>query len=202
MIVYRTEIQQGTPEWDAARAGCWSSSVAAIVMGGPETKGLDGLIKRIAWERVHGPTFDRGYKSAAMDRGHEVEPEGRDWYAFTQDRVVETVGLVTRDDLPGVCWSPDGLHSGRRGAIEAKSPLPSAWMECKRKGWVPAEYRWQCRFACLVGDLDGIDFVCYHPKGGGLLVPFEVKPEEKTAIRERIDLHERKVREWVEILSN
>lgn len=199
--IYHPEIAQGTPEWERIRLGHWSSSEAATIMGGTDTKGLPALVKRIAWERVVGPV-EGGYRSKAMERGHLVEPEARDWYAFRDFQVVEQVGFVQHATLPWVGWSPDGLLPGRRRAIEAKSPLYAAFMEVVRRREVPAEYHWQCRWACWVGQLEAIDFVAYHPALGGVVVPFEVTPDECDRMTARVWQLEKQVAEWVAILES
>ena len=199
-IIHR-EFEQHSPEWYAIKAGKFSASKAAIIMGGLDTSGMQSLIKDLAWERVYGPT-EGGFKSAAMQRGNEFEPEGRDWYAFTRDVVVEQAGFVEHAELPTVGWSPDGLFNNARRAIEAKCPLHKAWMETKRTGKVPAEYRWQCRWAQWVGQLDGLDFIAYHPQAGGLIVPCQVTESERQQMAERVTMLEPKVQEWVEILND
>ena len=199
-IVHR-EFKQHSPEWYAIKAGRWSASKAAVTMGGLDTSGLASLIKDLAWERVYGPT-DGGFQSAAMKRGTEIEAEGRDWFAFNCDVVVDQVGFVEHADIPMVGWSPDGLFNNNRRGIEAKCPLHKAWMETKRTGKVPSEYRWQCRWAQWVGALDGLDFVAYHPQAGGLIVPCEITESERDQMAARITLLEPKVQEWVDILTD
>ncbi len=198
-VIHR-DIEQHSPEWYAIKAGKWSASKAAIIMGGLDASGLASLIKDMAWERVYGPT-EGGFQSKAMERGNELEYEARDWYAFERDAVVVEVGFVEHATVARVGWSPDGLHGERHG-IEVKCPLHKAWMEVKRAGKVPAEYRWQCRWAMWVGELDGLDFIAYHPKAGGLIVPCEVTESERSQMAERVALLEPKVVEWVEILTD
>lgn len=198
---YHPNIAQGSPEWHALRAGKWSASKGAVIMGGLETAGLGDYIKTLAWERVYGPTAEEGYKSAAMERGHVVEVEAREWYAFNADATVEEMGCVEHATIPNVIWSPDGLMHQRKHGVEIKSPLHKGWMEVKRTGKVPAEYRWQARFAQFVGELDGLDFVVYHPSAGGIVIPCEITSIEREQIEERIALLEPKVAEWVAILT-
>lgn len=201
MPTYHCDIEQGTPEWYAARAGAWSASKAAIIMGGLDTSGLASLIKDIAWERVYGPLGDTGYKSSAMERGNEVEPQAREWAAFNADEVIERMGLVAHTTIPSVVWSPDGLYAKRKRGIEAKSPLHRAMMDMLRKREVPAEYRHQCRWACWVGELDGLDFVGFHPSTGGIVVPVEITQADRDAMAERVALLETKVAPWVALLN-
>lgn len=198
-IIYR-DIVQHSPEWYAIKAGKWSASNAATIMGGLDTSGLASLVQDIAWERVYGPT-PGGYRSPAMDRGNELEGEARHWYEQTTGLAIEQVGFVAHAELPTVGWSPDGMH-GDRFAIEAKCPLHKAWMQVKRTGKVPAEYRWQTKWGMWVGQLDGEDFLAYHPIPGGLVVACEVTEDEKQQMAERVQLLEQRVAQWVEVLGN
>lgn len=199
-IIHR-DIEQGSPEWRAIKAGKWSGSKAAVIMGGLDTSGLASLIKDIAWERIYGP-IGGDYKSPAMERGNEVEPEARDWYAQERGVVVEQIGFVEHATIPNVGWSPDGAFNELRNAIEAKCPLHKAWMEVKRTGKIPAEYRWQTKWGMWVGELEGEDFVAYHPLPGGLIVPCEVTESEKQQMEERVALLEPKVAYWMEVIGN
>ena len=197
--LYHFDIVQGTPTWHDARAGKWTASAAAVIMGGLETDGLAKLVKRVAWERFYGP-IEGGFKSAAMERGNVTEPEARDWYAFERGVILTECGLVEHASIPNVAWSPDGLMNPGR-AVEAKCPLEMAWMEVRRTGKIPAEYRWQCRWAQWVGMLDGLDFVAYHPRPGGIIIPSEVTAAEKEQMEERVALLEKRVAVWTEILQ-
>lgn len=202
MPVYHPDIEQNSPEWYAIKAGKWSASSAAVIMGGLETSGLDSLVKTVAWERVFGPRDEPGFKSSAMERGHDVEPDARDWAAFNADAVVEQMGFVEHGDIPYVGWSPDGLYSKRTRGIEAKCPLHKAFMDMLRTGKVPAEYRWQARWACWVGSLDGLDFVGYHPSAGGICIQVEVTDAEREQMAERVALLETRVAPWIDLLSS
>ena len=197
--IFHFDIVQGTPTWHDARAGKWTASAAAVIMGGLETDGLAKLVKRVAWERIYGP-IEGGFKSAAMERGNVTEPEVRDWYAFEKGFVITECGLVEHAYMPNVAWSPDGLALDKAGAVEAKCPLEMAWMEVRRTGKIPAEYRWQCRWAQWVGHLDWLDFVAYHPKSGGIIVPSGVTVSECEQMEERVALLETRVATWTDIL--
>lgn len=200
MPAYHFDIQQGTEEWDAIRAGKWSASKAGIIMGGLETKGLSDLIMDVAWGRMYGPTEASGYKSSAMERGNNLEPESRERYSFLIDDEVKECGFVESSAVPHVGWSPDGLVGLKRG-IEAKNPLHKAYMEVVRTGKIPAEYRWQCKWAMWVGELDHLDFLCHHPKAGLIVIPAEVTEDEKDLMAQRVHELEPKVSKWIEILS-
>lgn len=197
-IIHRS-FAQHSPEWFAMKAGKWSASNAAVIMGGLDTSGLASLIKDIAWERVYGSTESEGFKSAAMERGTVLEAEARDYYAFTTGQEVEQVGCVEHATVPNVCWSPDGIALR---PVEIKAPLHKAWMDVKRTGKVPAEYRWQCGWACWVGEADGLDFVAYHPQAGGLLIPYDFDSALAEQMESRVADLEKKVAQWIDILTD
>lgn len=197
--IYHFDVQQGSDAWHALRAGKWTASKAAVIMGGLDTDGLAKLVKAVAWERIYGP-IEGGFKSSAMERGNALESEARDWYAFERGVMLTECGLVEHASIPNVAWSPDGLIIPGH-AVEAKCPLEMAWMEVRRTGKIPAEYRWQCRWAQWVGMLDGLDFVAYHPHPGGIIIPSEVTSAEKEQMEERVELLEKRVAVWTEILQ-
>lgn len=198
-IIHR-EIQQHSPEWHAIKAGKWSASKAATIMGGLDTSGLSSLIQDIAWERVFGP-IDNGFQSDAMERGTIMEAEARRWYEQDRGVKIEQVGFVVHATLPTVGWSPDGL-CGPGHAVEIKCPLHKAWMSCMKQQLIPAEYRWQTRWGMWVGQLEWQDFAMYHPQPGGLILPCELLPEHAEQMEERVTLLETKVAAWMEIIGN
>lgn len=194
--VYHAEIEQGTPEWDAIRAGKWTASSGAKIMGGLETQGLKDLIKDLAWGRVFGKP-DRGYSGKSMERGHEIEPEARDSFAFAHDAEVEQVGFVEHAWIPHFGWSPDGLHSQRRRGLEIKCLEHKAWIDVYEKHEIPSEYRWQTKIGCFVGQLDAMDFYVYHPLAGGIDLIGTITDSEKDQIEGRLTILELRVQDLV-----
>jgi hypothetical protein len=200
--IYHFDIEQNTPEWDAIRAGKWGSSSAATIMGGIDTKGLSDLVMTVAWGRVYGSLDEPSYRSSAMDRGHALEQSTRDSYMFQTDRMIETCGFVEHASITHVGWSPDGLV-GRKHGIEAKNPLHKAWMECLRTQKIPAEYRWQCKWAQWVGQLESMHFLCDHPKAGLIILDVPaLTSSEAEQMEERVHMLEERVAVWVDLLMS
>lgn len=197
--VYFPEIQQNTPEWDDVRRGHWTASCAAKVMGGLDTQGLRDLIKDLAWGRAIGKT-DRGASTRSMERGHELEPEAREQFAFERDCEIEQVGFVKHARIPWLGWSPDGLHAKRRRGLEIKCLEHKAWIDVFERREIPAEYRWQARFACFVGELDALDFYVYHPLAGGIALIATLTQSEAEQIEARLMLLEPRVQALAERL--
>ena len=190
-----------TPELRQARAGKLTASKASVVMGGLDTKGLADYVMQLAWERVYGVSDDPGYTSPAMERGTLLEADALAWYAFETDSEPDQDSdrTIVHPDFPTVAASPDALLSDR--CIEAKCPMPRAWMEVKRTMKVPAEYRWQCRWQMWCSNLRLNDFVCFHPSAGGLIVPIEITDDEIAQMAERVPLVEKMIADWIDILE-
>lgn len=191
---------QGSPEWWAARLGKLTGSKAACIMGDLKTAGLASYVMDVAWERVHGER-DEGYRNAAMERGKELEPEAREWLAFDRGLHVTPVGFLQHPELDFVGASPDSLVD-EDAILEIKCPLHKAWMEVKRTRRVPSEYRWQVRWEMWCAGRSRAHFLCYHPIGGGIVVPFGLDDGEAAAMRERAIIVDGMVREWVAILES
>lgn len=198
--VYFPEIEQNTPAWDRIRLGNWTASSAAKIMGGLKTDGLASLIKDLAWGRVFGET-DRGYSGKSMERGHHFEPEAREAFAFEHDAEIEQVGFVMHGRIPHMGWSPDGLHAKRQRGVEVKCLEHKAWIDVFERREIPSEYRWQVKFACMVGALEAMDFWVYHPLAGGILLQAEITPSEMDQIEGRLSILEPQVQALVDRLT-
>ena len=190
-----------TPELRQARAGKMTASKAGIIMGGLDTKGLADYVMQLAWERVYGVSDDPGYTSPAMERGTLLEAEALSWYAFETDSEPDQDSdrTIVHPDFPTVAASPDALLSDR--CIEAKCPMPRAWMEVKRTMKIPAEYRWQVRWQMWCAGKNLADFVCYHPSAGGIIIAAELSDEDAKAMADRVPVVEAMIAEWVNILE-
>ena len=199
--IYIPDVDQGTDAWHALRLGHWTASCAAKIMGGLDTQGLKDLIKDVAWGRAIGPT-DRGYSNRSMERGHELEPEAREQFAFERDVEIEQLAFVRHASIPWLGWSPDGLHSQRRRGLEIKCLEHKAWIDVFTRREIPAEYRWQAKFACFVGQLEALDFYVYHPLAGGIALVATLTDEDAERITDRLALLEPKVQALVDQLQS
>lgn len=192
-----------TPEMREQRLGLLTASKAGVIMGdwkrGRET--LDRYIRTLAFERVYGDTGEQDYKSAAMDRGNELEPRALEWYAFEKDAVLSPGGICyVHRMFPFVGASPDALLKDR--VIEAKCLLHSAWMDSFLSQEIPSTYRWQCRWQQWVLGLDQVDFVVWHPVAGGFVINRRVTADEVEQMTERAFLVDEDVKAAVERLRN
>ena len=156
------EVEQGSPEWYAARAGkATASNFSKLLspLGKPSTQWQAYQYKLLA-EWLTGRPED-SYKSAWMERGHEVEDEARAWYAFDKNVDVEVVGFIEMDNNLVGC-SPDGLLPGG-GGLEIKCPTPGVHVEYLLKGVLTNTYIPQVQGSMYVTGRSWWDFVSYVP---------------------------------------
>lgn len=155
--------EQGTPEWFAARLGVPTASQFSTIMangrGGAESKTRKTYMLKLAGEIITGEQAD-SFSNHHMERGHEMEPEARRFYAFQNDVEPELVGFI-RNGTKGA--SPDSLV-GSDGLLEIKTKLPHLMLDILIKGDFPPEHKAQCQGQLWVAEREWIDLVCYWPK--------------------------------------
>ena len=154
---------QNSPEWYAARLGIPTASRFKDVIA----KG-QGLTRRkylytLAGERLTGEPAE-SYSNEAMERGHALEAEARERYAFQRDAEPQLVGFMRRK--VGEHWigaSPDALL-GEDGLLEIKTKAPHLQLECLDGGRLPPDHVAQVQGQLWVSGRQWADFVSYWPK--------------------------------------
>ena len=161
------EMEQGTPEWFAVRMGLPTASQFATIMAkgrsGGDSKTRQTYLYKLAGEILTGDPMD-SFSNHHMERGHEMEPEARSYYAFMHDVEPQQVGFITNG--PKGC-SPDSLV-GNDGMLEIKTKLPHLMLAVLEADQFPAEHRAQCQGQLWVAEREWIDLTCYWPK----MLPF------------------------------
>jgi hypothetical protein len=168
MIVH--DMPQGSPEWFAVRRGIPTSSQFATIMAKGRTKGEPSKTRKtylykLAGERLTGEPMD-SFSNGHMERGHTMEPEARQFYAFLQDAEPQLVGFITSG--PKGC-SPDSLI-GADGMLEIKTKLPHLMLEAHERGEFPPEHRAQCQGQLWIAEREWVDLICYWPRMKPLIV--------------------------------
>lgn len=157
------DMPQGTPEWFAVRRGLPTASQFATIMtkgrSGGESKTRQTYLYKLAGERITGDPMD-SFSNHHMERGHEMEPEARQYYAFMRDAEPQLIGFITNG--PKGC-SPDSLI-GTDGMLEIKTKLPHLLFGVLEADEFPAEHRAQCQGQLWVAEREWVDLVCYWPK--------------------------------------
>lgn len=159
------DMEQGTPEWHAARCGVVTASVFHTVMAKGRTAGTPSetrkkLLYQLAAEIITGeytPTWD-GNKHT--ERGHVMEPQVRDLYmSGFPDGHCKQVGFMRRGRIG---CSPDTLV-GDDGLLEIKTKLPHLQIEAVLAAKLPSEHVAQVQGQLLVSGRQWLDFRSYWP---------------------------------------
>jgi len=167
------DVEQGSPEWFAVRAGVVTSSEFATVMA----KGKDGgasvtrakYLRQLAGEILTGEPAPEGYSNGFMARGKELEDEARRLFAFMRDADPIKVGFV-KDGRVGC--SPDSLL-GERSGLEIKVAIPAVQIERLQLGRLPPEHVAQVQGSMWVTGRPTWSFMSYCPKLPPLIVEVE-----------------------------
>ena len=160
-----TDIEQNSPEWLQARAGIPTASQFATVLAKGKTPGSESVTRRkymlqVAGEIITGERAEPTFSNDHTERGHKLEPEARDLYAFSTGAQLERVAFI-RNGRAGC--SPDSLI-GDDGGAEIKTKLPHILAELLLKGEFPPEHKAQVQGTLWVSKRQWWDIVCYWPK--------------------------------------
>ena len=157
------DCSQNTPEWMEARRGIATTSefstVQASGKGGGESITRKKYLYKLAGEIITGELADT-YNNAFMDRGHVMEDEARNAYAFMKDADPILVGFVRNGRVGG---SPDSFL-GDNGILEIKTKQPSVLIETLFRDSFPPEHKAQCQGLLWVCEREFVDLVAYWPK--------------------------------------
>lgn len=174
------DVQQRTPEWHLARRGIPTASEFGRIITpktGKLSAGADGYIAELIDEIVR-PDAERGFGgNRHTDRGNELEPEARDWYAFAVGLPLREAGFCLSDCGRYGC-SPDALV-GDDGGCEIKAPDGPKHVTYLRAGELPDEYKPQVHGSLVVTGRAWWSFVSWCPPYRPLLV--RVEPDDYTA---------------------
>ena len=156
------ECDQNSEEWHRARMGIPTASMFATVMAkgrsGGDSKTRKTYLHKLAGEILTGQPME-SYGNAHMERGHELEQEASDAYAFIKEAQPERVGFI-RNGRAGA--SPDRLV-GADGLLEIKTKLPHLMVETILRDDMPPEHRAQCQGQLWIAEREWIDLACYWP---------------------------------------
>ena len=176
------DCKQGTEEWFQARLGIPTASEFNKVITPAKmeaSKSADTYINKLVAEWLRGMA-DESFQSDWMKRGHEVEEEARDYYAFRFDVEVKQVGFCLEDAKRFGC-SPDGLI-GEDGGVEIKCCSAGVHVGYLLANKVPTEYRLQVLGSLLVTGREWWDFLSFHPDMEPLIVRTHYKDVKEDLI--------------------
>lgn len=153
---------QNSDEWYAARLGIPTASKYSVLIA----KGRDGgaskmrtdYLRKLCGEIMTGEPAE-SFSNAHTERGHEMESEAREYYAFKTGAELTRVGFI-KNGRTGC--SPDALV-GDEGILEIKTCIPSVLIEHICRGSYPPEHRAQGQGALYVTGRKWTDICCYWP---------------------------------------
>lgn len=160
------ELEQGTPEWKAARAGKVTASKIADVMAkiktGEAASRRDYRAQIVA-EILTGTPQDDIFINDAMRWGTEQEPFARAAYETTRGVLVDQVGLVIHPAIERGAASPDGLVDPD-GLVEIKCPKTATHLSYLMANEVPSQYQPQMLWQMSCTGAQWCDFVSFDPR--------------------------------------
>lgn len=155
------DVEQGSPEWLAARLGIpTASSFDRILTPGTRklSKGADSYMHELLAEWMIGASLDP-YANEWMERGKDLELGAVEAYEFERDCETERVGFAMRDDRR--CGASPDRFVGLDGGLEIK--CPSAAVHVSYLLGVPTKYNCQVQGALWITERDWWDFMSFHP---------------------------------------
>lgn len=165
MMQVFNDIEQGSPEWFAARAGIPTASRFSTVMAKGEGKTRSEYIRTLAGEVITGE-IEEGFSSPHMERGKLMEDEARETYAFINSVEPYQVGFIRNGDKGA---SPDSLI-GNNGGLEIKTALPRIQIDRLERNRLPPEHKAQVQGNLWIAEREWWDFVSYWPRLPMLIV--------------------------------
>jgi putative phage-type endonuclease len=177
------DVQQGSPEWLAARCGLVTASRISDLMA--KTKSGWGASRanyaaQLVAERLTG-TVAESYTNAAMQWGRDLEPEAAAAYGFFCDQPLTTVGLVLHPTIEQAGASPDRLV-GDEGLVEIKCPQTATQIDTLLGEKVPEKYILQMQFQMACTGRQWCDFVSYDPRLPGEMALFVKRIQRDEAV--------------------
>jgi putative phage-type endonuclease len=159
-------MEQRSPEWYAKRLGKVTASrtpdVMAKTKAGQRSASWATYMGELIAETLTGVPTEK-YTTAAMQRGVDVEAEGRAAYQFETATLVTEIGFVEHPTIAMAGASPDGLI-GTDGLLEIKCPNTATHIETLLGQSVPAKYQTQMQFQMACTGRAWVDFVSFDSR--------------------------------------
>lgn len=197
MMQVFTDLEQGSPEWFAARAGIPTASKFATVMAKGEGKTRSEYMRKLAGEILTGEPSEQ-FGNVHTERGNTMEDEARETYAFINDAEITRVGFI-RNGNRGA--SPDSLV-GANGGLEIKTALPHIQIDRLERDRLPPEHKAQVQGNLWIAEREFWDFVSYWPRLPVLTVRVYRDEEYIKTLSDEIDRFNDELAALVERIRN
>lgn len=167
------EVEQGSPEWKAARAGKVTASripdVMAKIKSGGEAAARRDYRVQIATELLTGEPAEDGFQSKDMLWGIQQEPFAREAYEAQTGLRVDVVGFVLHPTIARAGCSPDGLvgwdgMGAPAGLVQFKCPKSGTHLGYIIADVVPTDYVPQMTWEMENTGAPWCDFVSFDPR--------------------------------------
>lgn len=158
-------MQQGSPEWLAARLGKVTASRISDLCAKTKTgyaASRRNYLAQLVAERLTG-TVQESYTNGAMQWGLDTEPHAADAYSFRTGLDVEPCGFFDHPTIPMSGASPDRLV-GADGLAEIKCPNTATHLDYLLDDQVPREYALQIHWQLACTGRAWCDFVSFDPR--------------------------------------
>lgn len=163
------DIDQGIPEWFAARSAIPTSSCFGKILTptGTASTQKKAYMNKLLSEWLTGKVDD-GFKNDWMNRGHKLEDDARTLYQFVKEADPQQTGIVYKDDRKLIACSPDALLPEK--GLEIKCPAASTHVGYLLGNKLPTTYIPQVQGSMYVTGFDSWDFMSYHPDMQPLII--------------------------------
>ena len=156
-------LEQGSDAWLNWRNDGIGASDASTIMGENQFKSADKLLYEKK-HRINEPSNE------AMKEGTRLEPEAR--RAYEKETNINVTPLCVESiKYPWLRASLDGIS--KKGDILVEIKCGKSSMRKAQQGYIPNYYHGQIQHQLMITGLEKIDYWCYRPKYGGILIETE-----------------------------
>lgn len=154
------DCEQNSEEWHKARLGMPTASAFQQILAKGDGRSRHTLMMRLAGEIITGERDTSWEGNEHTERGHAMEEEARELYAFQTGNELTQVGFITNGK---VGCSPDRLI-GDAGGLEVKTTMPHYLVEILLKNEVPGKHVAQIQGSLWITRREWWDIAIYWPK--------------------------------------
>lgn len=194
-------MQQGTPEWHAARLGKVTASRVADVIATAKTgyaASRANYMAELALEILTGQRQE-GFTNAAMQWGTATEPMARAAYESARNVFVVEVGLIDHPSIDMAGASPDGLV-GDVGLLEIKCPNSATHIQTLRSKAPDGKYITQMQWQMACTERHWCDFVSFDPRMPDGLQLYIQRIDRDSKVIEQLEAEVKKFRKELDAL--
>lgn len=161
MNLEELNLEQGSAEWHAARAGWVTCSKLSAVMAKGEGRTRLKYMRQLAAEKLLGRSAESFTGNVYTKMGKDLEPANR---ALLEDQLgvkITETGIIRNHDFRLSC-SPDGLL-GDEEMAEFKTCIPTEQIERLERDRLPPEHLYQVQGSLLATGRKACWYQSYSP---------------------------------------